>query len=113
MITINYFGKSGQTKYFHIIKKEALYFEVHSNWDVYEKDFINWHEGDSISIIFIKFGFWPGKRDTNSWIQINRETGKMSWISATEDHKNSHWYEADCDKINYNDLPVKKVKQKF
>ena len=47
--SINYFGKSGQTKYFHIIKKEALYFEVHSNWDVYEKDFINWHDGDSIS----------------------------------------------------------------
>ena len=41
--SINYFGKSGQTKYFHIVKK-ALYFEVHSNWDVYEKDFINWHE---------------------------------------------------------------------
>ena len=37
----------------------------------------------------------------------------MSWISATDDHKNSHWYEADCDKINYKIFQLRKLSKNF
>ena len=107
------FGKAGETKYFHI-QKDGLTFEANSNWDEIEKMFINWHEGDFISKKFIKFGFWPGKRERNSHIQINRGTGKMSFIGFGDSVSNSkEWYDADCDKINYDDLPKKNFKQKF
>ena len=104
------FGKSGETKYFRV-KKDGLVFEVSSNWDEYEKMFVYWHEGDLISKKFIKFGFQPGKRETNAHIQINRGTGKMSFIAATDEFKD--WYDSDCDKIKYDDLPTKIFKQKF
>ena len=109
---IERFGKPGETTYFHV-QESGLVFEVSSGWNKYEKRFIYWHEGDFISKRFIKFGFWPGKREANSHIQISRESGKMSFIGATDEFKDETWYDADCDKINLNDLPTKVVKQKF
>ena len=45
-------------------------------------------------------------------MRINRETGEMIFLDATE-RKPNGWYNAVCDKITFNDLPVETVKQKF
>ena len=107
------YGKKGDTRYFHIIKKDGqLTWDVKSNWNPYDKYFVNWHQGDEISARYIIFGTWPGMRDTNSYMQINRETGEMIFLDATE-RKANGWYNALCDKIAFNDLPIETVKQKF
>ena len=107
------FGKKGDTRYFHIIKKDdQLTWDVKSNWNPYDKYFLNWHQGDEMSARYIIFGTWPGERDTNSYMQINRETGEMIFLDAIEKKANG-WYNSVCDTIQFNDLPIETVKQKF
>ena len=107
------FGKKGDTKYFNIIQSDGQFnFEVKSNWNPYDWYFENWHRGDLIGERFIVFGTWPGQRDTNSFMQIDRETGEIIFLEAT-DRKPNGWYNAICDKIEFDELPKKIVKQKF
>ena len=44
-------------------------------------------------------------------MRINRETGEMEHFKGTPYEKDK--YEAYCDKISFNDLPLELVKQKF
>ena len=108
------FGRAGDNRFFHVRKKDGqLDWSVNSNWDPYEKYFRNWHEGHELGVRFIKFGAWPGRRDNeNSYMRINRETGEMIHLSAT-DEEITGWYKASCNKIEFEQLPIKKVKQKF
>ena len=108
------FGRTGDIRFFHIRKKDGqLEWSADSNWDPYEKFFKNWHEGYELGVRFIKFGAWPGRRDTkNSYMRINRETGEIIHLSAT-DEEITGWYNANCERIKYEELPIKKIEQKF
>lgn len=45
-------------------------------------------------------------------MRINRETGEMIHLSAI-DEELAEWYKASCDQIEFEQLPTKKIKQKF